>query len=167
MGKWALCKYNPPHSQTWTSYLNWKSTRHEVEATALHRHCSFPWHRNGCMFHAFNHLHAGFVALLVVIHFFPSDFLLTKSTSTEEFHSALWSNTCNSSQKWARFRPVTHLIEVNLAKHKKKRKKKKGIWPSLHSLWQLTHCLFILRSLQKHSTHSITSQRKGSKGKCF
>lgn len=76
------------------------------------------------MFHTFILLHAGFVALLVVIIFFPFDFLLNKAVSAEEFHSALRSNTCNSSQKWARFRPVTHLIEVNLAKHKEKKKKK-------------------------------------------
>lgn len=84
------------------------------------------------MFHAFNLLHADFDALLVLIHFLPSDFLLNKAASTGEFHSALWSSTCNSSQKWARFRPATHLIEVNLAKHKQGKKKKKKEY-DLHS----------------------------------
>lgn len=84
------------------------------------------------MFCALHLLHDGFVALLVLIHFFPSDFLLNKAAWTGEFHSALQSNTCNSSQKWARFRPVTRLIEVNLAKHKQKKKKEEEEY-DLHS----------------------------------
>lgn len=118
------------------------------------------------MFHAFHLLHAGFVALLVTIHFFPSDFFLNEAASTGEFHSALWSSTCNSSQKWARFRPVTHLIEVNLAKHKQKKKKKKNttFTPQLVT----AHSLLIYSALLAKTLHTFNHiSKKGVKRQVF
>lgn len=118
------------------------------------------------MFHAFNLLHADFDALLVLIHFLPSDFLLNKAASTGEFHSALWSSTCNSSQKWARFRPATHLIEVNLAKHKQGKKKKRNttFTPQLVT----AHSLLIYSALLAKTLHTFNHiSKKGVKRQVF
>lgn len=120
------------------------------------------------MFHALHLLHDGFVALFVLIHFFPSDFLLNKAAWTGEFPSALQSNTCNSSQKWARFRPVTRLIEVNLAKHKQKKKKKKKKNTTFTPQLVTAHSLLIYSALLAKTLHTFNHiSKKGVKRQVF
>lgn len=125
----------------------------------LHR---FLYHGHSGVFSAFHPLLTVFATLLVPICIF-SQISFKMRQLLLEFHPDLWCSTCNPSQKWAKLSPATPSIEVNLAKHKRKKKN------TTFTLQLVTaHSLLIYSALLAKTLHTFNHiSKKGVKRQVF
>lgn len=122
----------------------------------------FLYHGNSGVFSAFHPLLTVFATLLVLICIF-SQISFKMRQLLLEFHPDLWCSTCNPSQKWAKLSPATPSIEVNLAKHKRKKKN------TTFTLQLVTaHSLLIYSALLAKTLHTFNHiSKKGVKRQVF